>query len=159
MNGGMTSCIGLTCTCRSAGPGCASQSLTAVSSWSALETVWPQRPSARNPREIRVLQFRESIEHALGLLLDLHKAELAVVIDGNLDGQLLLDDRHQVPEQHRNPAVARHAHDLPAGFRLLEPNGRRHAVGHRSMKQTRDNATPAVRLDMAIGPGGRGAVV
>ncbi|WP_247383614.1 MULTISPECIES: transposase [unclassified Bradyrhizobium] len=32
---------------QNAGPGCASQSLTAVSNWSALETVWPQRPSAR----------------------------------------------------------------------------------------------------------------
>ena len=47
MNGGMTSCIELTCTCKSAGPGYASQSFTAASGWSATETVWPHRPNAR----------------------------------------------------------------------------------------------------------------
>src|SRR3982074_751769 len=82
----------------------------------------PETSRARNPCKIRGLQLREGIEHPLGLLLDLHKAKLAVVIDGNLDRQLLLDDRHQVSEPHRNSAVACHARDLSTGFCLLESN-------------------------------------
>lgn len=49
----------------------------------------PKAQRARNTGEIRILQLREGIEHAFGLLLDLDKAKLAVVIDSNLDGQFL----------------------------------------------------------------------
>src|SRR5258707_7116928 len=45
----------------------------------------PETQRARNPCKIRISQLREGIEHPLGLLLNLHKAELTVVIDGNLD--------------------------------------------------------------------------
>src|SRR3984893_5634746 len=110
----------------------------------------PETQRARDPCKVRILQLREGIEHSLSLLLDPHKPKLAVVIDGNLDRQLLLHDRHQVSEQHRNSTVARHANDLSAGFCLLESDRRRHAVGHRSMKQTGENAALTVHLDMAI---------
>jgi hypothetical protein len=50
----------------------------------------PARLRWRAPCKVRVLQLREGVEHPLSLLLDLHKAKLAVVIDGNLDRQLLL---------------------------------------------------------------------
>src|SRR6267142_5671772 len=45
----------------------------------------PETQRARNPCKIRISQLREGIEHPLGLLLNLLKAELTVVIDGNLD--------------------------------------------------------------------------
>src|SRR5260221_6809629 len=83
----------------------------------------PETYRARDPSKIGILQLREGIEHALRLLLNLHKAKLAVVVDGDLDRQLLCDDRHQVSEQHGNSAVACHAHDLSTGFCLLESNG------------------------------------
>jgi len=40
----------------------------------------PETERTRDLREIRVLQFCEGIEHAFRLLLDLDKAELAVVL-------------------------------------------------------------------------------
>src|SRR5258706_12917852 len=43
---------------------------------------------------------------ALGTLLDLDEAELAVVVDGDLDGDVFLQGRHQIAEQHRDAAVA-----------------------------------------------------
>src|SRR6266699_4750671 len=45
----------------------------------------PETQRARDPGKVRILQLRKGIEHPLGLLLNLHKAQLAVVKYGNLD--------------------------------------------------------------------------
>ena len=58
--------------------------------------------------------------HALGFLLDLHEAELAVVEYDDLDRQLFLDQREQIAHQHRETAIAAQRNDLTARVARLQ---------------------------------------
>src|SRR4029077_5070661 len=119
-DGGVTSCIGFTFTCSSAGPGCANHALIDSSS-SLRNEASPQAHRFRNLTEIGVLQVRVERHQASRLLLDIDETELAIVVDHDLDRQFLLHRGQEIAEQHGEPAIAGKANHLPAGSALLQP--------------------------------------
>src|SRR6266852_8108547 len=85
------------------------------------DAVPPKAHRSRNLAKIGVLQVRVHWKQAGGLLLDIDKAKLAVVVDHDLDRQVLLHRRQQIAEQHGKSAIARKGNDLPARLALLQP--------------------------------------
>src|SRR5271154_1750828 len=90
--------------------------------------------------EVGVLQVCEGGDQADRLLFDIDEAELAVVVDGDLDRQAFLDGGHQVAEQHGEAAIACETDDLPPWLALLQSKRRRHCARHRAMEQTSEGS-------------------
>src|SRR5580704_9820819 len=119
----------------------------------------PKTHRPGNLAEVRVLQIREDRLHARCLILDIDEAELAVVIYGDLDRQLLLNRRQEITQQHGKPAIASETDHLSAWLALLQPERRWHAVRHRAMEQASEGSTLAVGVDVPKHPDQRRTVV
>src|SRR6266545_55668 len=96
MLGGIGSTIRLTTASTSTGPPCASASAMPFSTSPGSSSRMPRTPTAS-----------AIAEKSRRFLLDLNKAERAVVEDDDLDRQVVLHQRQEVAHQHRESAVAR----------------------------------------------------
>src|SRR5271169_5171356 len=101
----------------------------------------PKPHRLRHFAEVGVLQVCEGGDQANRLLLDIDEAELAVVVDSDLDWQVFLDRRHQVAEQHREAAIACETDDLSPWLALLQSKRRSHAARHGAVQQTAEGST------------------
>src|SRR5262249_9529501 len=90
-----------------------------------------RRPAFDVRKYFRIGCWREpEREKASGLLLQLDKAESAVVEEDDLYGQAELGEAEEIPHQHGKPSVARQRDYLAAGERRLRADRLRHRVGH-----------------------------
>src|SRR5882762_6887357 len=66
----------------------------------------PKAHGFRDFAEIRINKIRIGRQQSFALLLELHEPQLAVVVDGNFDRQILLYCGERIAEQHAEAAVA-----------------------------------------------------
>ncbi len=112
-----------------------------------------------DPGEVGVGQIGAVGDDPARLHLQLDERQRAVVEHDDLDRKLLLAQREQLAEQHREPAVAGQRDRPGARAGGLGADGVRQRVGHGAVVERADQPAGAVHPQVAGGPDARGADV
>src|ERR1700722_20096381 len=152
MAGGIASSVRATTASTSTGPSWASAAAIAIHLVLFLDPDAPHADGFRHGREVWVLEVCAGGQKAGRHLLELHKAELAVVEDHDLHRQPELRETQEIAHQHAEAAVARERNDLPAGKGGLRADRLRHRIGHGAVPERANEAALAVHRQIARRP-------